>query len=318
MSQLGAGICLNGFRFTLLALRPVHDNPDATQVGGFVSFLEDEEFPTLLIEEVVDGWDKTTKRADLEMLMADLHTRTTQLVNGLLYTYQGDSLHSHPDSVLLAWHQLRAPSARFAEAGLLMDLDRYEEALDVITGFRSKYHLTYDSLLSAEVKRMMDYIDILATAYDDERSAYELDGGEVEDLEELIEDNYGRPDIWVSNLLCAVYGICRPPATGGDGEPKALRIFVQPAVDSPRVANLHIAPNPASASTTFTYALKGEQEDALLTINDLTGRAVHRIRLMQVQGVVTWTTQGQAPGVYMATLTEGGTSVITEKLVLQP
>ena len=150
------------------------------------------------------------------------------------------------------------------------------------------------------------------------RSAVELDSTEVAGLEALIVDHHDRPAIWISNLLCAVYGKCRPPLTGGDGEPKRRRRPVLPPNERLSDGRLLIIPNPASTSTSFAYTLQGAPEDAWLAVHDLTGRSIYLVRLAQREGVLIWGIQSLAAGVYNVTVTESGIPVRTEKLILQP
>ena len=81
---------------------------------------------------------------------------------------------------------------------------------------------------------------------------------------------------------------------------------------------LTVQPNPATTTTTFTYQLKQEPQDAWLTVTDIIGRPVHRIRLAQQAGVVTWGIQNMAGGVYTVSIADRGRVVLSEKLVVQP
>ncbi|MBK8499311.1 MAG: hypothetical protein IPL52_10950 [Flavobacteriales bacterium] len=69
------------------------------------------------------------------------------------------------------------------------------------------------------------YINVLKNAALDGRNAYQLNSGELSELLEMVDEgHYDRPSGWASNLLCAVYKVCRPPATGccgiAQGEPQ--------------------------------------------------------------------------------------------------
>ncbi len=110
----------------------------------------------------------------------------------------------------------------------------------------------------------------------------------------------------------------RESQTRGSGGPKARRVITRPYKPTVRHGSLVIAPNPAATYTNFAYTLQGAPKEAWLTVSDLAGRTLHRTRLVQQAGVVTWDTQGMATGVYTVTITEGGTAMRTEKLVLQP
>jgi len=189
--------------------------------------------------------------------------------------------------------------------------------LDMMDNFVEEHATTNNSLLWQEVKRMMDYIGILTAAHEDERGAYQLDSAEVAELDALILDRYDRPAIWISNLLCVVYGHCRPPMTGGGGEPQMRHLPLPVEAEANTWPRLTVLPNPATTTTAFTYQLKQEPQDAWLTVTDLMGRPVHRIRLVQKAGTVNWGIQNMAVGVYMVSVTDQGKVLLSEKLAVQ-
>ena len=298
-------------------------NPTGTQRGHLVDLLEEENFPQYLIDMVIASWlglaeEGPSYRTMLEMQMGDHYTHKAQALNGLLYSYQQDSAYSAPDSTLLLWQRLRTPAARFAEAGLLVGLERFEEAWDLMDAFDEEHPITNDTLLSQEAKRMVDYIDILMAALEDERTAYQLDSAEVAELDALILDRYDRPATWISNLLCVVYGHCRPPMTGGGGELEMRRLPQFEETNARTWNRLAVQPNPASITTTFTYVLQQVPHDAWLTVTDMIGRMVHHERIAQQEGLSIFGVSGLSAGVYTVNIIERGEVLLSERLVIQP
>jgi len=186
---------------------------------------------------------------------------------------------------------------------------------------RSAEHASIpDSMLWQEIRRMMEYVDLLHEAYDDERAPHQLDSTEVAELIALGSGGSNdRVATWINNLLCAVYDHCTPPLTGGDGLPKSnpRQTYAQPPTGG-STGSLRIAPNPASTSTTFTYVLKHAPKDASLQLTDLAGRTVHQVRLAQREGIVTWDTQHLVAGIYVVSIRDKGRVVLSEKLIIQP
>ena len=200
---------------------------------------------------------------------------------------------------------------------MLVGLKRYEEAWDLMDGFDEEHHLTNDTLLSQEAKRMLDYSDILAVAHEDERSAYQLDSTEVADLDALILNRYDRPAIWISSLLCMVYGHCRPPMTGGGGEPKR-QILRAPDASKPGIRDhLSVQPNPASTSVSFAYSLSSLPNECWLTVTDLMGRTIHRQSITQQQGSAFFTVENLAAGVYTVSVAQSGEVLLSDLMVVQ-
>ena len=151
-----------------------------------------------------------------------------------------------------------------------------------------------------------------------ERSPYELDSLEVAQLLTLRDAGNTRTAVWVGNLLCAAYGHCTPPLTGGDGLAKARRRVAIAEPQQPvAAARLHIAPNPASSAVQLAYLLKDQPVDAWLTVTDPAGRTIQRMRIMQKEGSLSWGIQSLASGVYAVGITEKGALVLSERLVIQ-
>ena len=166
---------------------------------------------------------------------------------------------------------------------------------------------------------MLKYIDVLAEAAEDERNAYQLTSLEAAALDSMVADHYDRPSIWASNLLCAVYGICRAPYTGGGGalELQRLPITLPPPPTASANPALRLQPNPASSGVTMVYNLPGNIGAAKLIVRDINGRLVQVITIGGEQGQATWSVQQVVPGVYSVELVREGRTVSTERLVIQ-
>jgi hypothetical protein len=200
-----------------------------------------------------------------------------------------------------------------------LEQHRHEEALVMLDAYSTEHATIADSLLWREVRGMMDYIDLLRIAHDDERNPYELDSTEVADLLGLRGSGSDRAAAWVGNLLCAAYGHCTPPLTGGDGLAKMRRrVAIAAPPETTAQAQLRIAPNPASSAVQFTYLLKDAPVDAWLTVTDAMGRVAHRVRIAQQEGSLSWGIPNLSAGFYTASLTEKGISLLSEKLIIQP
>ncbi|MBK8499295.1 MAG: hypothetical protein IPL52_10860 [Flavobacteriales bacterium] len=103
------------------------------------------------------------------------------------------------------------------------------------------------------------YINVLKGAALVGRNAYQLNSEEVGNLMELVDEgHYDRPSGWASNLLCAVYKVCRPPATGAVELPKANRSRERERpVNTTAEASFGAYPNPARTWVAFAYNRKG-------------------------------------------------------------
>jgi len=202
-------------------------------------------------------------------------------------------------------------------AAILLATNEHAEAETVITELATEKPLNAAEL--AERNRMLKYIDVLAEAAAEDRNAYQLTSLEVAVLDSMAADHYDRPSVWASNLLCAVYGICRAPYTGGgDGLMELQSLMEQPAaVPSAINPALLLQPNPASSGVTMVYSLPGNRGSAKLLVRDISGRIVQELTIGGEQGQATWTVQQVVPGVYSVELLCNGRMVGIERLVIQ-
>ena len=134
----------------------------------------------------------------------------------------------------------------------------------------------------------------------------------------LVGDHYDRPAVWASNLLCAAYGHCRAPYTGGsESTPKLLFPANAPAPLSPEAA-LRLPPNPPSHWEAMSYHLPGYNGTVTLVVRDAGGRVLHQLNAAGEQGQRVWDTRELAPGVYTVELWLDAHMAHTERLILQP
>src|SRR5690606_30770114 len=144
------------------------------------------------------------------------------------------------------------------------------EALAVIQAMPQERRMSTRE--EAERGRMATYISVLQSAANDERDAYHLNGGEVQQLVTMVGDHYDRPAVWASNLLCAAYGHCRAPYTGGSGgDPKQLILPQEESAPLPASSALRLYPNPANGWVAMSYLLPGHTGVVNLVVRDVQG-----------------------------------------------
>ncbi|HRH38029.1 MAG TPA: T9SS type A sorting domain-containing protein, partial [Flavobacteriales bacterium] len=255
-------------------------------------------------------------RAQLEMDMSGYHTNMVQAANHWIQLLQTDTIPADLDTLRHVWKQVRTPAARYAEATLLLGNSNFLAADSVMEELLTEHELSEQEL--GESGRMIKYISVLADAAVDDRDAYHLDSVEVTVLDSMVVDHYDRPSIMIRNLLCAVYGICYTPCTGGsEGEPQSRRPDPPPPVVVPKPA-VHLQPNPASNWVTISYDMPGNSAAAKLLVRDMSGRVVQEFTIGGEKGQVTWTVQPTGSGVYSVELQRGGKTLSTERLIAQP
>lgn len=294
-------------------------NPDATKQEGFLRWAEVEApypLPGYLAQAVEASWNTRTYRTTLEEGLADKHTRLTQLVGHALRLLLTDSTPPPPDSLRWVWQQLRTNRARYSEAALLLGLGEHAEARAVVEAMPTEKDQKDPE--EQERQRMLTYIGVLEAAAGQGRSAHQLNPAEVQQLVAMVDVHYDRPANWASNLLCAVYGQCRAPYTGGAGVEKSggrTRDTSKP--DDRSEASFGIYPNPARDQLTLHYEQGAEAQVAVANLRDANGRMVGSIPLNANAGQHTLSVAHLAPGAYTVQYLSGNRVVGTVPFLIQ-
>ncbi len=80
---------------------------------------------------------------------------------------------------------------------------------------------------------------------------------------------------------------------------------------------LEVFPNPSSGPTQVMYEVPEGMEQAELRLVDVQGREQQRLRLGEGPGLLTLTTAGLAPGIYLLELLRADQPLAQSKLILQ-
>ena len=294
-------------------------NPEATQKEGFLKWAELEAaypIPAYVAESIIASWNTKTYRSILELQMGEKHANMTQAANHLLYLYQSDTTPPDPDTLRWVWQQVRTRAARYAEASLLMGLGKFVDAHAMITAMPVEKALK--PLEAEERTRMLTYISLLKTAAGQGRNQYQLSITEVDALETMVAHHYDRPSNWASNLLCAVYGRCRAPYTGGDGRPKSRSISAIVNTNGVTVPMLRVYPNPSNSWVAFEHTLPDSKDNAVYVIRDGSGRQLAELSVLGDRGQRVWDVRGLAGGFYTVELVQDGRVLLSERLVIEP
>jgi len=293
-------------------------NPDATKQEGFLRWAEFDALfplPPHLIASIAASWETRTYRTTLEAQMGEHHTRMTEAANELLDIYAiRDSTGVENDSLRWVWQQVPTVAARYAEALLRLQADDFSGVQSLMDDLDEDHKLS--TAEETERARMGTLLGDLLNLAQQARDLRQLDAGEIAAWEALIQDHYDRPATWISNTLCFHYGICRPPLTGGDSEPKRLiRDRREEAVEAARTFKLQ--PNPATTFVTLNFALLASDTDGAWRVLDPIGRIVASEKLQGTKGQALLDTRAWAKGAYTVQCTVAGALVHTEKLILQ-
>ncbi|MBK7295976.1 MAG: T9SS type A sorting domain-containing protein [Flavobacteriales bacterium] len=196
-----------------------------------------------------------------------------------------------------------------------MEQGNFTAAKDVVNLLPIEHKVK--NLAEAERVRMIDLITFLEQVTSSGRNESELNTVEIQQLESAIALGQDRPGAWARNILCFYYDHCVPPVTGwDDSNPKSNRPEA-PTSTIETKPSLHVFPNPAETYVTFGYKLESAPTKAFLTVKDATGRMIATIPISLIQAQVAYDPRDLAKGLYTVELSNDGTLISSEKLVLQ-
>lgn len=289
-------------------------NPEATQSEGFIHWLMTEcaqPLPEYLIGTIVASWNTRTYRSTLELMMARQHERHSQGALALMDHLLADSAVFALDSLLRIWEEVRTPAARYAEALALVEQEAYEAASDLIASLSAEHRLNEPE--TDEQQRMLAWIGFVQVLRQSGRTEAELSPAEIAQLEQLIGDAQDRPAVWIGQLLCFHYDLCRTIHTGAGEDPKSLPYIAESSPGVTSTVQFSAVPNPAS--TWISLSFKSDEEVRAIVIRDLTGRIVHRAMVGGTEGQMIWDCRSLKGGLYMAELlSESAISLAVERV----
>ncbi|MBK6540141.1 MAG: hypothetical protein IPG10_02415 [Flavobacteriales bacterium] len=295
-------------------------NPEATQAEGFLNWLQEESghpLPPSLLALVVASWDERTYRSSLESTMAFHHGEMTQAAHYLMDHYAADTTYEHVDSLRLVWQEVRTLAGRYAEALTYVQEGNFTAAIDVVSHLPIEHNMELPE--AQERVRMLDVLDLLKTAVEDDRDESRLDSAEVAELETLAAGAYDRPANWASNILCFYYDKCRSPLTGGGGHAPMMPLpWAGLEATSITEPSLSLQPNPAAAWVAAKYVLDHDPGEAWICVRDVNGKEQLRSKIVQREEQVVFDLRALAPGAYTVVLSDEGVLSLTDKLIVQP
>ncbi len=293
-------------------------NPEATQSDGFIKWLMTDctqPLPEYLIGSIVASWDNRTYRSSLELQMAQHHERYSQGALALSDKLLADTVAFPLDSLIRIWREVRTPAARYAEALALMEQGAYSAASQVISSLPVEHKLKSPELL--EQQRMLAWIAFVQQLRLSGRTEAELTPAEIAQLEQLIGDAQDRPAVWIGQLLCFHYDLCRTIHTGAGEDPKRLPYTAESSRDISSTVQFSAVPNPASAWISLSF--KVDEEARVIVVSDLAGRTIDRVMVGGNEGQVIWDCRRVPAGTYLVSLyASSGALLAVQRAIIKP
>lgn len=294
-------------------------NPEATQRDGFVKWVQYEApnpLPEYMVVQIVASWDQKTWRTSLEADMGWHNGEYQRLNDQLIGTMLTDTLHQPADSIRLSWQLNPSLRARYGEVCLLLEQDRFGDAISLLEGLSADYPLEKQGQQDRD--DLLDLIAVIRPVLESqERTIMQLEPNELVALEGIASRQPSLGASYARNTLCYGYGICNPPVTGGKSQPQ-MRWVAMPGTEATIRPALIVHPNPASTWVAFSHELNGKVDRGLIRVRDAQGKVVYESAVTSSPGQLIWDTRGSASGAYSVELYNGGKLVDAQRVVIQP
>ena len=294
-------------------------NPDAVKKEGFMDWLR-HECPYApgesLLETIEASWDTQTYRTQLEAALAYDHGEMTQAANLLLQYHQSDTV-EHVDSLRGVWQLLRTPAARYAEALTYVQEKQFAQAVAIVESIPLEHDLRDKE--ESERGHMLDLLSAFENIHATSGSYSKMTAGDVATIQAIIGTYHDRATNWAQNILCWYHGQCQPPWTGGemgDNTPKSRRMETANEA-GPKPVCLRLYPNPSSNWTTAEIELATEPKNAALVVQDIAGRVLQRLVVSNRATQMVLDSRSLAPGSYRVDLSNDGTILHSETLIIR-
>lgn len=292
-------------------------NPEATQRGGFIRWIEHEApnpLPNYMVAQIVASWDQRTWRTSLESGLAEQLGEMNRLSAAIIGALRADTIPEPLDSVMVYWQSDPTLGARYGEARTLIEMGQFAAATALMEGLEDSYRLKDQD--TEERDDMLALIALLADVHGNGLNVMDLGQQHLDALAAIGDGRPTHAGIAAQNLLCFGYGQCTPPVTGGSMQPRSQWTGRSTATVAPVV--LRAYPNPASVFVTLEHQVDARLKNAYLRMCDMTGRELERRNVAASPGQELWDTRRLSPGVYSVEFYNGTELLGSQKVVVQP
>jgi hypothetical protein len=236
----------------------------------------------------------------------------TDKANQVIFYYRNDTTANNCDSIAI-WIQNKI--GLYAEYELV---EHYWGCQQYMTAINHLATITDNYVLSNIVlSNHQDYIallNLLYTAYQDNRTEATLTKDEVILLNELAENNNGFAAVKAANIVDFFYNDTYRyhPTLPEGGKKKA-----QESLTKIQQGNLSIYPNPTTTWADISYKLPENSNKGKLVVTSTSGQQLLTLELSQQQGILTLNTSNWFTGTYFVMLYAEDEAVEQAQLIIR-
>ncbi|MFK7798584.1 MAG: T9SS type A sorting domain-containing protein, partial [Aureispira sp.] len=303
------GFC--DLKYTNLGVfKPLADNGDLATLSD----LKTEYYQALIeYEQLKQDYENNPTSTTLPSEIGGKGQELTNRANEVLFYYRNDTIANNCDSIAVWIGHKVGLQAEYELVEHYWSCQEYMAALNHLSTIPDQYIL--EEVVSDNHQDYVALLNMLYTAYEDNRTEATLTKDEVILLNEIAANNYGFVAIKAANIINFFYNdIYRyHPTLPQTGQEKKGNI---PLAKVDR-GNLHIAPNPTTSWADVSYKLPRGVEKGQLVVTSTAGQQVLTLELSQQQDILTLDTNKWLTGIYFVVLYTEDEAVERTQLIIR-
>jgi len=282
-------------------------NPDELRKGELINYLETKEHPLpeymiqVLQQILATG---STYKTILISDMAHYSHLMTRAANDMIRSVLNDSVTDY--AALHTW--LNNLGGKRADEQLIasyLEEGNYDQALALAGTLPDIYN--YNENEQAEHTYYMDMLNLQISLSQQERTIFDLDTTEVNELLNIAENSNGTAGSIARGILEFAYGYHYCDCLNADTTGYKSGSVFNPGDYAVAMSLIVTAqPNPAKNWVAFNYKLPAIDSKATIKISDISGKLITTFSVSGKQGQKIWDTRKIKSGVYFYTLNVSG------------
>ena len=275
-------------------------NPDGTRNEDFIRFLRDEipnPLPEYMLDLIVANWEAETSRTLLEGSLADIGHKMSFTTDLLINNALADSIQQINEA--RSWMARRGSlTDYYSLAESFLASNDFTTAESYLSQIPTQFNLTDEQY--AEYTNFVDYINFRESIAINGKNIMQLEGSELEQLQQIADLYLGKASVMAQNILCFGYQICYD--NSNPLEYTHLK-FSKPKISASQILNeaynkVDVIPNPASVYASFIWNIPLLKSTAEIRIFDANAKIITQKTINTKQGQWVWDTRAIKNGVY--------------------
>ncbi len=283
-------------------------NPHSSKNEELINKLDEraQPMPAYMKGQILLGRQTVSMKEDLEAKLADHKLKKARAFNWLTRFYLNDTINllASSDSLLFLFQNDNTINAKYKQAFLHLEKGDYQAGVEVLDDIPNTFFNNgYDP---APHENMVNYYSIIGDQ--NSGSLIELNPGQVQDLKNLEIEGGGIAWVYARNILLSLNEIEYEEPVILPNLAKSTEAYEEYSelIETDPPDKMEVYPNPSDDYVIIKYNLELETNNALIEINDITGKSIQTINDIYLRNQVELNTQDWLAGTYIASLKISG------------